>query len=803
MQRKQKFFTTKTRRHKKTWLTSCLGVLVINNKNWAGFLLISVIYLIGHIDAFAQSSKILSVTVLPGESIRDLAQKHLGDPDLWEEILKSNGLQSAAEIKSGMQLNISADIVQLSTQQLQGALQAVQNATEAGAKIFAADSLSRAMTLYDAAMASRKNAEWQKSIERARAAKITAENARRETLARRKTTGVAELTDRKGAVESRKPIDALWKDAPLNAKLIESEMVRTLSSSLAEITFHDESRIRLNENSQAVIQRMRVDLLDKKKESSVSLVTGNAFALLASNQKKKTFDFVIPGMATKVNSKNFWVQKDERVTKVANYEGEIELSAQGATVVVGENQGSIVEANKKPTLPTSLLPSPALSSPKNNATLFDTRLTFKWEAVAGARNYWLEISRDKSFTNVVVNTGAIKSNDFAAALPGKGSYYWRVAAIDANDFPSRFSERGFFDTASDTTAPFLQLTAPEDLAIVRESSVRVAGAIEKEAALFLNGVGVEITDGKFQTEHRLRDGANEITLEARDAAGNISRIRRTVTYVADSRVGISYSLGLKSIRPKHFVVQNSEFTLSSRSTPRSLVTLQRLLTLAQMRTFADEAGYFQFTIPNLAQQERFGLSVLTPAGYSAKDTFAVEVDNTPPQIMLSADLPPVTNSDTLRLSGLVSDATNFKINEKEIKLVNEKFVEAITLKLGTNMIKMTASDFAGNVMTLEKQIVLDKEPPQLMRHQLTPQATANAKLVQIYVKAQDASAMKRTAKFNLQAGNFNYSGYLKFNPASQAYEETATLPKETPEGVKLKSVALEDYCGNRKEYQLF
>ncbi len=63
--------------------------------------------------------------------------------------------------------------------------------------------------------------------------------------------------------------------------------------------------------------------------------------------------------------------------------------------------------------------------------------------------------------------------------------------------------------------------------------------------------------------------------------------------------------------------------------------------------------------------------------------------------------------------------------------------------------------------------------------------------------------MKRTAKFILQAGSFSYSGYLKFNPASQAYEETATLPKDAPDGVKLKSVVLEDYYGNKKEYQLF
>jgi len=753
---------------------------------------------------FAQSSRALTVTVQDGQSIRDLAQKYLGDPDLWGEILKSNGLTSAAAIKPGMSLTISADLVQLSHQQLQSALQAIQSATAAGAKVFAADSIALAISLYDEAVAQRKNGGWQNSIARARVAKLKAENAERETMAKRNITGVAELTDRKGAVESRKATEPLWKDLPLKSKLIESEMVRTLSSSLAEITFHDDSRIRLNENSQAVIQRMREDLLAKKKESGVSLVTGNAFALLAGNQKKKSFDFIIPGVATKVNSKNFWVQKNEQATKVANYEGEIEITAQGATVVVGENQGSLVNANQRPTAPAALLPSPALASPANNATLFDRQINFKWEAIAGGRNYWLEISRDKSFTNVTVNASAIKSNAFAAALPGDGSYYWRVAAIDANGFPSRFSERGFFNIAKDTTAPFLQLAAPEDGAIVRESFARVAGATEKDAALFLNGKAVAVpANGIFQTERPLQDGMNEIILEARDSAGNVSRVRRSVTYVADSRVGISYSTALKAIRPKHFVVPAAEFTLSSVSKPAAAITLLRLSNRFGMRTFADDAGYFQFTVQNLSGKERFSLAATTPAGYSAKDTFMVEVDNTPPQIKLDADLPAVWATDTLRFAGAIAGATSLKINEKEINFINERFIVALQLKPSVNLIQIVATDFAGNVATLEKRVVLDREPPKLLQHQITPLFTAKTKLLQISVKAQDASAMKRTAKFILQAGSFSYAGYLKFNPASQAYEETATLPNDAPESVKLKSVVLEDYYGNQKEYQLF
>jgi hypothetical protein len=78
---------------------------------------------------------------------------------------------------------------------------------------------------------------------------------------------------------------------------------------------------------------------------------------------------------------------------------------------------------------------------------------------------------------------------------------------------------------------------------------------------------------------------------------------------------------------------------------------------------------------------------------------------------------------------------------------------------------------------------------------------AGEKLISIAVKAQDESGLKRTADFTLQAGSFTASGFLKFNPASQAYEGTAGIPAAVKGEIKLKSVVLEDYHGNKKEYQ--
>jgi nucleoid-associated protein YgaU len=53
----------------------------------------------------AQDKQLSTVTVGEGQSLRDIAQEYLGDPDLWTEILRANGL-SVADVHPGIKLKI-------------------------------------------------------------------------------------------------------------------------------------------------------------------------------------------------------------------------------------------------------------------------------------------------------------------------------------------------------------------------------------------------------------------------------------------------------------------------------------------------------------------------------------------------------------------------------------------------------------------------------------------------------------------------------------------------------------------------
>lgn len=106
-------------------------------------------------------------------------------------------------------------------------------------------------------------------------------------------------------------------------------------------------------------------------------------------------------------------------------------------------------------------------------------------------------------------------------------------------------------------------------------------------------------------------------------AGNVTKLHRTVTDDANAHVPIVYDPALKQIRPRHFVVPVSEFTLNAQTKPHSSIALERLLTSITMNTFADEQGDFQLTLVELRATENVVLSVLSPAGYSTMESIVV------------------------------------------------------------------------------------------------------------------------------------------------------------------------------------
>ncbi len=135
---------------------------------------------------------------------------------------------------------------------------------------------------------------------------------------------------------------------------------------------------------------------------------------------------------------------------------------------------------------------------------------------------------------------------YARFVPGRG---WGVAASisdtpDAGDAHLALmpgdrallvldyaTSESFLFTPFDTTPPPLSVTGPADGAIVTQSTVVVTGATELGARVLVNGVAAAVAaGGSWSVRVSLGPGANTLSVQASDAAGNTASSNRTVTF---------------------------------------------------------------------------------------------------------------------------------------------------------------------------------------------------------------------------------------------------------------------------------
>jgi hypothetical protein len=746
---------------------------------------------------FAQGEEIRTVIVKQGQGPRDLAQETLGDPNLWDEILKANQLKSASDLAPGMKLAIPVGAIKRAFNEVEKARNAIQMATDVGAKVFAAETIGRSIARYDEAVKERISGNWENCARLAAEARQLSERSHQESLEKRTSSADATITDRSGTVQGKAATEVLWRDLALYSKLYENNRVRTMSDSYTEISFQDQSRIRLNENSQAVIQKMRVDLLNKEKDSSVKLEKGAAFALLQSNQRKKKFTLNIPGVKTEINSRNFWVQKDEESTKIANYEGEIKVSSDEQAITIEENHGSQIAADGSIGLSKQLLNGTMLTAPTNNTVLPGGTILLQWEPVPQAQRYLLQVSADYSFKNIVINRDDIVADVFTTDALPDGAYYWTVAAVDKDGFPSPPSSRGFFYVFSDKDNPFLYVIHPQEQDIFQTDTLHIVGETEADVQLFVNGKNQVLSGSSFRLPCRLSEGINKLVVVAKDRGGNETKIMRTVVYAANAEVAIEYDPAMKQTQSKHFLAQGRTLDLKGNTAPLSSVAVHNKATSATWRTFADSAGHFQLSLLDIPETTAMLLNVITPAGYQKTDTIWVQVSKEAPQILFTTPLPVVAADDSLEISGTVLHAVHLTCNGAEVKIKEGRFTHTLLLHPGKNIIKLAASDDLTNECVIQKEVMLDKTPPELLDYSVVIKTTTAGDVVEVKIQAKDGSGLRRTASIDLQAGDMLTSGYLLFNQTSQAYEGTFKYPKGTIREAKLKSLVLEDYYGNQ------
>ena len=245
----------------------------------------ALIHLFSAPSILAQDARYLVVRLESEQTIRQIAERYLDDPNLWPEILQASGLNSITQLRPGITLRIPANEISTANKALVDALLQIQTANLAGAQLFAPLNIGKAISLHDEALTKRMQRDWTRTRGLASDSFSEATVALEKSQALRDKAAEALVTGRQGNVEGQRPQDLAWRRLQIQTILIEEEKIRTLSDSTAQITFRDASRLRLSANSNAVIQRMRYDPLKRTEEAKVTLIEGDFYALLTEKTR--------------------------------------------------------------------------------------------------------------------------------------------------------------------------------------------------------------------------------------------------------------------------------------------------------------------------------------------------------------------------------------------------------------------------------------------------------------------------------------------------------------------------------------
>ncbi|MBM2816830.1 MAG: hypothetical protein HW421_3592 [Ignavibacteria bacterium] len=124
----------------------------------------------------------------------------------------------------------------------------------------------------------------------------------------------------------------------------------------------------------------------------------------------------------------------------------------------------------------TILQSPQLTSPVQNATEQPLTLYLRWKKVTGAEYYHFRIGKDIAFVDLVKNVDSVKETEMDVAnLDSNTKYYWQVAAFN-NEGVSDWSVFGAFTTIAPSYVP-------EEIIVAMGSLSAVPNPFENEVEL--------------------------------------------------------------------------------------------------------------------------------------------------------------------------------------------------------------------------------------------------------------------------------------------------------------------------------
>jgi hypothetical protein len=353
------------------------------------------------------------------------------------------------------------------------------------------------------------------------------------------TESAARFTAIEGNVRA-KPVDrADWISAALNVLLHRGDLVSTASDATAEITFFDDTVLRVRPGSLLTIEETSVNPATGDRRVVSQLGRGHVNLNAPKGTGNSVREFRTSTMTMRVGDE---VVGDLHVgetgdSNVKIFRGTAAVqTTRGQNVSLGQNEGLTVDASGHAGDKVALPAAPVLASPVNEGELqypnpANATTLLLWKAIPGAVSYHVTVDFSPQFNRPLVDR-ARKGLSLELHGLDVGKYYWRVAAVNDKGLEGSFSEAARFSVsrasgiATTAQPPSLEIEALD----VRANILQVKGKTEPGSTVTLNGHEIDLLpDGSFNEFVTLgKTGRQDVKIRAVGLSGGVREVTRSV-----------------------------------------------------------------------------------------------------------------------------------------------------------------------------------------------------------------------------------------------------------------------------------
>lgn len=339
---------------------------------------------------------------------------------------------------------------------------------------------------------------------------------------------IALLADVRREVKIRPADSIAWSDASAGVSVGNRDAVQTFADSRARVDFSSDNELRIGQNSLVIFRSGSADPFLQRRDPAVVVLEGELTGEINADYGSFAVELpvglvVMKSDGTEGDTVDFKLTiNPDKSSTVAIYSGQADVSIAGVKYRVSANEGLTIREDGAtsgvralPALPTVRLPRA-----RALAKFRDTRprVVFQWGEVPGAQNYRLELAKDASFEEILVDE-YLTDAAFTHGNLAEGKYFWRVSAR-SGWVQGPASRPRSLRIVRDTTPPELVV---EPIEQVVAGGYQLRGRTSPDATVYIRGEVVETSaSGEFEYLFEAKPGASPIVVEAIDALGNVT-----------------------------------------------------------------------------------------------------------------------------------------------------------------------------------------------------------------------------------------------------------------------------------------